>query len=155
MIFAIETRFKAVEKVVLAAQAKGLDPEIASYICRHGAVLICGNIERCVEVLLTERIGVGSVPQVGSFLQSYFKRGANYDCEALSDLLFKFDTGWGRKFREFIEKNDQVKDGVSSCYAVRNSIAHGGSNSLGPSILKQYYDNSLTLISGLEDVIRR
>jgi RiboL-PSP-HEPN len=155
MSFVIENRFKAVEKVVLAAQAKGLDPEVASYYCRLGAVLVCGNIERCVEILLTDRICEGSIPQVGSFLNSYFKRGTNYDCETLSKLLFRFDSGWGHKFRNFIEKNDEVKEGITSCYAVRNSIAHGGSNSIGPTILRQYYENSITLIAELESVIRR
>ena len=155
MILVIENRFKAVEKVVLAAQVKGLDPEVASYYCRLGAVLVCGNIEQCVKYVLTERIGVGSVPQVRSFLQSYFKRGTNYDCETLSKLLFTFDMEWGHAFCKFIDKNDQVKEGITSCYALRNSIAHGGTNSLSPTILKQYYDNSLTLVTELESIIRR
>jgi hypothetical protein len=155
MILVIENRFKAVEKVVLAAHAKGLDPEIASYYCRLGAVLVCGNIERCVEYVLTQRICEGSVPQVRSFLQSYFKRGTNYDCESLANLLFKFDKEWGRKFNEFVDNNNEIKEGISSCYALRNSIAHGGTNSLGPATLKQYYENSFSLVAELEKIVRR
>lgn len=155
MTIAIEQRFRAVEKVVLAAQVKGLEPETASYLCRLGAVIVCGNIERCVEILITERVGVGSVPQVTPFLKTYFKRGTNYDCENIADLLFRFDSNWGHKFREFVDKNDQIKEGIASCYAVRNSIAHGGTNSLGPKTLKQYYENSLTLVAEIEQIIRR
>ncbi len=138
----------------MAAQARGLDPEVAAYYCKLGCVMICGAIERSVEILITERVGGRSAPQVNSFLKSFFKRGVNYDCEEISELLYKFDSNWGHKFRDFISANDQIKIGVSSCYAVRNSIAHGGTQSLGPKILKQYFDNSFSLIAELEYLVR-
>ena len=46
-----------------------------------------------------------------------------------------------------------MKEGISSCYAIRNSIAHGG-ETLGPRALKQYYDASLTLVAELERMLR-
>jgi hypothetical protein len=116
--------------------------------------MICGAIERSVEILITERVGGRSAPQVTAFLKSFFKRGNNYDCQEIEELLFKFDNKWGHAFRLFLEKNDQIKTGVSSCYAVRNSIAHGGTQSLGPTILKQYFDNAFALIAELEIVLR-
>jgi hypothetical protein len=151
---AIENRFLSVEKVVAAAQVKGLDPEIAAYYSKLGCVLICGAIERSVEILITERVGGKSAPKVNSFLRSYFKRGTNYDCEEILELLYKFDSNWGHKFKAFISDNEQIKNGVASCYAIRNSIAHGGAQSLGPKILKQYFDNSFTLIAELEKLLR-
>ena len=154
MSIAIENRFRDVEKLVIAAQAKDLDPEIAAYYCKLGCVMICGAVERSVEVLITDRVGGKSAPQIKSFLKSFFKRGTNYDCEEISNLLYKFDTNWGDKFKTFISKNDQIKAGVSSCYAIRNSIAHGGPQSLGPKILKQYYENSFDLIADLEKLLR-
>jgi hypothetical protein len=51
-----------------------------------GCVLICGNLERCIEILLTERIGPRSAPQVTPFLRAYFKRGSNYDCDQICQL---------------------------------------------------------------------
>jgi hypothetical protein len=111
---AIENRFRAVEKLVVAAQAKGLDPEVAAYYCKLGCVMICGAVERSVEILITERVGGRSAPQVNSFLKSYFKRGTNYDCEEISELLYKFDNIWGHKFKAFIANNDQIKSSVAS-----------------------------------------
>lgn len=154
MKISIESRFREVEKIVIAAQSKELDPEVAAYYCKLGCVMICGAVERSVEILIVERVGGRSVPKVGLFLKSFFKRGTNYDCDEILELLYRFDNGWGRKFKDFISKNDQVRSGVSSCYAVRNSIAHGGTQSLGPSILKQYYESSLTLIAELEELLR-
>lgn len=154
MSFPIENRFNAVEKVVNAACAKGLDTEIASYHCKLGCVLICGAIERSVEVLITERIASRSPPQVAQFLKAYFKRGTNYDCEEILQLLFKFDSAWGKKFEVFLLANERIKSGVASCYATRNSIAHGGGQSLGPKALREYFDAAFTLIVELEKLLR-
>jgi hypothetical protein len=154
LFFAIEQRFIALDKLIRAAQAKGLDEQTASYFCKLGSVLICGNLERCIELILSERIASRSPPQVMSFLKAYFKRGANYDCDQISQLLYRFDTTWGRDFEEFVEKNSAVREGISSCYAVRNSVAHGGGQSLGPRTLLQYYDATFTLVVQLEYVLR-
>lgn len=153
-MFAVEQRFIALSKLIVAAQAKGLDEQTASYFCKLGSVLICGNLERCVELLVSERIASKSPPQVLSFLKRYFKRGTNYDCDQISQLLYRFDPKWGRDFDEFLERNSAIREGVSSCYAVRNSVAHGGGQSLGPRALLQYYDASLTLVAQLEYLLR-
>jgi hypothetical protein len=152
--FAVEQRFIALDRLIRASQKKGLDEETASYFCKLGCVLICGNLERCVELILSERIAIKSPPQVMSFLKAYFRRGTNYDCDQIGQLLYRFDAEWGRAFDSFIEGNGAIKEGISSCYAVRNSVAHGGGGSLGPSVLRQYYEASLTLIAHLEYVLQ-
>lgn len=150
----IEYRFKELDKLIVAASDKNLDAQLASYLCRLGAVLICGNIERCVEIVISDRLNSRSPPQVAGFLKSYFKRGTNYDCEEIKALLFRFDSDWGRAFESYVANNDQVRESISSCYAVRNPIAHGASQSLGPSALKQYFNASFDLVANLEHVVR-
>lgn len=154
MSIAIESRFRDVEKLVLIAEAKGLDPEVAAYYCKLGCVMICGTVERSVEILITERLRSRSTPQVICFLKAFFKRGKNYDCEEILSLLHKFDNGWGHKFNQYMTDNDQIKSSVTSCYAIRNSIAHGGTQSLGPTTLRQYYNHAFTLIVELESLLR-
>jgi hypothetical protein len=95
-------RFIALEKLIVAARAKGLDEQTASYFCKLGSVLICGNLERCIELILSERIASKSPPQVMSFLKAYFKRGTNYDCDQIGQLLHRFDAAWGRDFEDFV-----------------------------------------------------
>jgi hypothetical protein len=80
--------------------------------------------------------------------------GRNYDCENILQLMSRFDSEWAKKFEKFVEENNRVKVGVSSCYAVRNSVAHGGGQSLGPAALRQFYDATLTLVAELEQIIR-
>ncbi len=141
------------EKLILTVQAKGLDEQTASYLCKLGSVLICGNLEKCVEHLFIEKVG-STNPRISTFLKGHFRSGRNYDCENIQQLMFRFDSDWGREFGNFVEKNGAVKEGVSSCYSVRKSIAHGGGQSLGPRLLKQYFEASLTLVAELEKLIR-
>jgi hypothetical protein len=69
-------------------------------------------------------------------------------------LLYRFDLEWGHAFRDFVAKNDRIKNAITSCYAVRNSIAHGGGQSLGPAALRQYFDDAFNLIVHLEQTLR-
>jgi hypothetical protein len=68
--------------------------------------------------------------------------------------MFRFDSDWGKEFESFMESNNRIKVGISSCYAIRNSIALGGGHSLGPRNLKEYYEAALTLIAEIEKIIR-
>ena len=154
MQFVIEQRFAELEKLVIAVQARNIDEQLASYLCKLGSVLVCGNLEKCIEYLFIEKIGGESQPRVTSFLKSHFRTGRNYDCDNIQQLMFRFDSQWGREFERFVEANGRVKEGVSSCYAVRNSVAHGGGQSLGPNALKQFYEATLTLVAELEKIIR-
>ena len=154
MSIAVQNRFRELEKLVLAAQVRSLDPEVAAYYCKLACVMVCGAIERSVEILITDRLGSRSAPQVKSFLKAFFQRGTNYDCDQIIALLYRFDTDWGYAFREFVDNNDRIKSAISSCYSVRNSIAHGGGQSLGPAALKEYFDGAFDLIVHLEQVLR-
>ncbi len=151
----IDQRFGALEKLINAASDKGLDPLTQSNLCKLGSVMVCGNLERCVEYLIIERVGRRSILQATSFLKSFFKRGTNYDCENITQLLFRFDTNWGRQFEAFMNDNWAIKDGVSSCYSIRNSVAHGGAGSLGHKALRQYYEASFYVVIKLEDIFQK
>ena len=150
MRFEVENRFSALEKIINRACDPKLDEEQAAYLCKLGSVLICGNLERCVEIVISSRLSKAP-PQVTSFLKSFFKKGTNYDCEAICSLLNKFDSSWGKRFETAL--TDDVKSSISSCYAVRNSVAHGGGQSLGPRTLKQYFKASLELVAQLEKAV--
>lgn len=154
MLISVENRLKAVQNLVSTATRKDLDEEIGSYLCKLGAVLICGTIERSIEVLVDEKVSKRSAPQVAAFLQSYFKSGRNYTCDEIARLLYKFDQKWGISFENYIKYNDRIKVSVNSCYAIRNSIAHGGTQTLAASSLRQYSEDAFSLMAELEGLMR-
>ncbi|MER9594548.1 HEPN domain-containing protein [Mesorhizobium sp. M0244] len=147
----IDARFSALEKFVNRACDKKLDEQEASYLCKLGSVLVCGNLERCVEIAVVERLERRSPPQISAFLRNYFKAGRNYDCEQIAQLLHRFDSGWGKLFEGLL--TESVRSSISSCYAVRNSVAHGGAQSLGQKSLRQYFEASFQVVVCLESAI--
>jgi HEPN superfamily RiboL-PSP-like protein len=122
----LDSRFRAIEEFVEYSCSAGVPEQVQSYLFRFGTVLICGNIERSVEIIVLSRLKHRAHPRVLSFIKSHFLRGTNLDCAAVEQLLNRFDSGWYRSFCKFIEENPDVKEGISSCYSVRNSVAHGG-----------------------------
>src|SRR5262245_60036579 len=147
----LENRFRAVEAFVHQSSAARVPEEIRSYLFRFGTVLICGNIERSVEIIILSRLTSRAHPRVLNFVTSHFSRGTNVDCAAIGQLLNRFEPGWYRSFQKFVDDNEDVKDGVSSCYSVRNSVAHGGTMSVGGARLRELLNMSRRLIDGVVD----
>jgi len=132
------------------ARAKGAgDDELKSDLARLGAVLVCGYVERCVEVIILDRLTTRAQPKVLQFIKTYFKKGTNYDCEAICQLLLRFDQNWETAFRSTIDKNDQWSSSLTSTYSLRNSIAHGGDGNKGLSGIEALYDDCKNIIAAL------
>lgn len=142
-------RLLVLDKYLANVTALPEGDEVKAHLCRFGAVLICGNIEQSVQIIILNRLRAKAHDHVLNFVRSHFKRGQNLDCEAIQQLLNRFDTGWYKAFSKFVEDNPDVKDGVSSCYAVRNSTSHGGTLSLGLKRLKELYEAHRKLIEGV------
>lgn len=152
MIAAVHSRVDALERYVTKVTDPKVDPELGSYLFRFGSVLVCGTLERSLELIILERLQHRAQPRVMNFIKSYFQRGTNYDCEAIKQLLMRFDSEWGRRFEVEIEKRASLSEGVSSCYAVRNSVAHGGGGSLGGTRLRELSDTCVAVIQIIEQV---
>lgn len=155
MSFTTDRRFAALEKLVLAAKAlSSSDPQSAPYLCQLASIQICGNIERCVELLILERFDKKVPHQIPEFLKRHFLRGTNYDCDAIHDLLCRFDGAWGKKFDTFVQANSSIRIQISACYGIRNVLAHGGGQGLGYKQVQDYFDASKRLVAELELAIR-
>lgn len=147
-MFAIEERFKLLEQQVeLACNAS--DEEVAANLRRFGTVLICGFVERSIEVILLERLKPLAHPRVLNFVKSHFKRGTNYNCDVICNLLERFEPEWKNKFKHFMDNNEKQVDALSSTYSVRNSVAHGGSGGINAITLRERRDDVKKIVDAL------
>ena len=147
-MFAIEERFRLLEQQIeLACNAS--DEEMAANLRRFGTVLICGFVERSIEVILLERLKPRAHPRVLNFVKSHFKRGTNYNCGAICDLFERFEPEWKNKFKSFMDNNEKEVDSLSSTYSVRNSVAHGGSASITAITLRERRDDVKKIVDAL------
>lgn len=153
MRHAIESRERKLEEFF--ARAKNTDDdELKSDLARFGIVMVCGYVERCVEVIVLDRLTAKAQPKVLQFIKSHFKKGTNYDCEAICQLLIRFDQNWERAFRSAINKNDQWLTSLASAYSLRNSIAHGGDGNKGLPGVEAFYLDCKNIVVTLIEATR-
>ena len=155
MQHAIDSRERKLDAFFKRAKKQAADDEITSDMARLGAVLACGYIERCVEVIILERLTKRAHARVLKFVKSHFKKGTNYDCEAICQLLERFESGWADSFRSQISKNEQWASSLSSLYVLRNSIAHGGDQNRGLAGVETLYEDCKVIVKALVEATRR
>ena len=97
-----------------------------------------------------EKIAQRAHPRVQSFIRGYFKIGANYNCEAIAQLLERFDLGWSTKFRTFMKTRDDLVEALRSAYDLRNSIAHGGSANRGLHGVQDLFASAKEVVDAME-----
>jgi hypothetical protein len=113
---------------------------------RFGAVLVCGYVERSIEIIVVERLKKKAQPQVLNFVKSHFKRGTNFKCAAIRQLLTRFDEDWAKSFDDWVQNNDQRVAGIESIYYVRNSVAHGGTVGIKKASLLRYAEDAKVVV---------
>jgi hypothetical protein len=123
------------------------DPELQSELSKLAAVLVCGYIERSVETIFLDYAEKRSPDPIKNFLRGHFKRGTNYDCAAIQNLLDRFSPAWGENFRRSLSDNAEIEERIKSIYTVRNSVAHGGNQNNSLRNIKTAYDTARSLIS--------
>jgi len=151
MRYALDSRTRQIDSFISRLNTDGLPDDIKAMLARHGAVLLCGYVERSVEIIVLDRLRRKAHDRVMQFVKSHFRRGTNYDCEAICQLLERFDLNWSRKYREFINTHDAVKEALTSVYTVRNSVAHGGDQSLGARRLVDLYGYCKDAVEAIVD----
>ena len=145
----LDARKKRLDVYFKRIQEGDVADEIRSDLAKFGAVQICGFVERSVEIIVLDRLTGRAHPRVTNFIKGHFKRGTNYDCEAICQLLGRFDTQWEANFREYLRKNDNVVSGMKSAYTLRNAIAHGGEANRGVAGVMQLYVDAKSTVNAL------
>jgi hypothetical protein len=154
MQLVLDARFRAVEAFINEASAANVSEKVQSHLFGFGTVLICGFVERSIEIIILDRLAYRAQPRVLNFVKSHFQRGTNFDASAVKQLLQRFDSDWYRMFSTFIDNNPRVEEGITSCYSVRNSVAHGGTMSVGERRLKELLQLSRTYINAIVECTR-
>lgn len=149
-LLAIESRKRQLDAYFRRAADTEISEELRSDLAKHGIVLICGFVERSVETIIMEKIAQRAHHRVQNFVRAHFKTGTNYNCEAIAQLLERFDLEWGARFRAFLKSRDDLVEALRSAYDLRNSIAHGGTANRGLRGVLDLYTSSKEIIDGME-----
>lgn len=148
---AIQSRINQLDAYFEMATGQDLPDEMQKHLSKLAAVLVCGFVERSVEIIVLDRLVSRAHPKVLNFVKSHFKRGTNYDCEAIHQLLARFDPGWQTNFKIFMNDNDQIVASLTSVYGIRNSVAHGGDMNRSISGIKTIFEDCKTLVAQIQN----
>jgi hypothetical protein len=146
----VETRKQQLDAYFRRAADAAIPDEVRADLAKHGIVLVCGFVERSVETVIMEKITQRAHPRVQSFIRGYFKIGTNYNCDAIAQLLERFDLAWGAKFRAVMKTRDDLVEALRSAYDLRNSIAHGGTGNRGLSGVQDLYALAKEVVDTME-----
>lgn len=149
MRHSIDSRIRQLDAFFQRAKQPGLTDEIRSDLAKLGAVLVCGFVEQSVAVIVLDRLSSRAHPRVNSFIKSHFRRGTNYDCEAICQLLERFDLDWSRRLRGALASRNNITESLSSAYTLRNSIAHGGDQNRGLRGVEDLYVDAKQLVEAM------
>lgn len=155
MKIAIDARFKALSDYLTAIKAAKEEDPFPAQLRRFGAVLICGFVERSVEIIILERLKKRAHDRVLSFIKSHFERGTNYKCAAIHELLIRFDHDWAKNFQKWMVDNERHVEALKSIYAIRNSVAHGGAMNVTIATLEEYSQSAYEIVTALIDVTKK
>ena len=147
-MFAIEQRYLSLEERIEAA-CNAQDEHISEALRKFGTVLICGFVERSVEVVILERLRSRAHPRILKFVKSHFQRGTNFNCNAIENLLDRFESNWKQAFATFVGEHEKEAEGLRSTYSVRNSVAHGGNANVSARALRDWCTDSKTIVDGM------
>jgi hypothetical protein len=145
---AVESRKSALDKYFARADAVQ-DGEIQADLAKLGAVLVCGFVERAVEIIVMERIDRRAQDRVKNFIKSHFRKGTNYDCRAICGLVERFEPSWSAKMKNWMDANAGPVESLTSVYGLRNSIAHGGGQSASLRRVRDYAEHCKMVVDAL------
>lgn len=150
----IGSRRQKLDSYFARANDKSVRDETRADLARFGAVLVCGFVEQCVADVILERLNPRAHSKVLNFVRSHFRRGTNYNCKAIGELLDRFDSNWASTFRDFCEKNGRHAEALDSAYTLRNSIAHGGDANRGVKGVEELYRSAVAVVEALIEATR-
>lgn len=137
----------------LAATFKAIDganlgPELTAHFARYLCVLTSGYVEQSVKELVIEYCRKRSTDPIQRYVGAQLKKLRNIDSEKLRQLVESFSIEWWRQISGNLP--DELNS-IGSIATVRNNVSHGGDTGITMNTVKQYFDDSSTVLAALCD----
>ncbi len=129
-----------------------IDPEISTLLHRYICVLLSSNVDKAIQLILTEFARSHGSPEIARFVAKKYQRGTNYNTERVIQTLNLFDPEWGEKFSDEVGTS-RLKEQLDALYGLRNSISHGEQVSVSRPSLNEYYETHGKIILLIKTVV--
>lgn len=128
---------------------------IIPYLTKYAIVRACGTIEYCFKTIIAD-LHTGS-PQVMNYIDNTIRSSSmNPSIPNICSTLKKFDENWKTSFTQKISSHEhpqRLRDSIESLNNARNSFAHGGTPSSSFENVRDYFNDTVLIISMLDEVV--
>lgn len=152
----IDSCIEELERIdTLIENLLGHTSPIIPYLTKYAIVRACGTIEYCFKTIIAD-LHVGS-PQVMNYIDNTIRISSiNPSISNICSTLKKFDEDWNKSFTKKIKEHEhpqRLRDSIESLNSARNSFAHGGTPSSTFENVRDYFNDTVTIIEMLDQVV--
>jgi hypothetical protein len=152
----IDSCIEELERIdTLIENLLGHTSPIIPYLTKYAIVRACGTIEYCFKTIIAD-LHTGS-PQVMNYIDNTIRSSSmNPSISNICSTLKKFDEDWNSSFTSKIRDHahpQRLRDSIESLNNARNSFAHGGTPSSSFENVRDYFNDTVTIIEMLDEVV--
>lgn len=145
----LEKKLDDMFTMVNAVQDIEAKARLAEYLC----IRTSGLLESVVKQLVSEFMDGNSQQEANRYVKTKMQTVTNLKHAKLEKLLDSFSSDWQNEYASGI--SDAEKASLNSIIDLRNSMAHGGTQSVSFVTVKSHYDNVKNVIAHLKAIIRK
>lgn len=149
----LDAKVKVIDKTLCVMRDHDEYFKIAN-ICSHNLIIETSSlIEIGTKEIIISFCSNKSSTQIQKYLFQKLNNEHVSNVKSIKCLLERFNPDWAEQFLCKMNKNDEQKVAINSIRAIRNSVAHGGSNVIGIVRVKNYYNHSKRTVNILAEII--
>lgn len=138
------------------ASLSGLD-KTTIYLRHYALIKACGTLEYVFRSIVADYVTNSATPQVITYIDSTIRSGSmSVTYDNMCSLLKKFDDTWTTNFKAQVNAHpdkQRLIDASNSLVKNRHLFAHGKMTTASFSDIKQYYQDTLTLVQIFDSVV--
>lgn len=134
-------------KKISAISDTELKAQWAKYLC----ILTSGFIENSIRSIISEYSKNKAAPPLATFVTSKIQSVTNLKNNNIKALLSSFNSEWCEKYDSNI--TDEQIASIDSIVANRHLIAHGRNVGITYTIVKNYYDNVVPVVTTIYKIV--
>jgi hypothetical protein len=129
---------------------------IVPFLTNYSIVRACGTIEFCFKTIISD-LHAGHSPQIQNYVDNTIRNTSmNPSRDNIYKTLRRFDDEWNRKFKEKLNSHpnsERLKSSIDSLNNSRNSFAHGDNPSSSFENIQDYFNDCVSILEMLDEVI--
>lgn len=155
LISECETDLNRIEKII-----EGLGPmsNVVPYLTKYAIIKSCGSIEQSFKTIVADYCSRHQSNQIKNYIDITFRESSmNPKFENICGVLKQFDPQWNLRFKSTVKaltNSSKVKLSLKSLNESRNEFAHGGNPTASFSGIKDYFLDSVAIITVLDDIFQ-